>query len=128
MSVNKENVLALRDFIASEEFGFDMDRGLARPSCGTAGCIGGHAAILWPEVRASVGTLSDAFAWYETDLAEMLGVTLNTEHQLCYPSWHRTAGFTLDAYPDHWRSVSRADAVRVLTKLAETGEVDWSKP
>jgi hypothetical protein len=127
--VNRENVLALRDFIASEKYDFRMNEGTAYPECGSAGCIGGHAAVMWSDVRdhSPDACLSEGeLTWRETLLADKLGVTTDAQRALCFPA--EADGLLRTEYPHEWQSVTREDAVRVLTNLAETGEVDWSRP
>lgn len=104
--VNKENVLALRDLIASKRWKFDMSEPYFKPECGSAGCIGGHAAALWPDVSIKGVT------WSTKALCLKLGITGEQHHDLCFPY------IDLD-------TITRAHAVDTLARLAETGEVEW---
>jgi hypothetical protein len=86
---------------------------VAQPNCGSAGCIGGHACLLWPEVRVlwddDDGT-QYAFTWDEDKLAEKLGLSDEQCDHMC---------FMLRSVHDFDR-VSRDDAVAYLDKLLET--------
>lgn len=94
----------LANFIESSPLEFSIEKP-CNPTCGSAGCIGGFAAVLWPEVSAGS-------SWNSTALAEKLGISRREEHTLCF------------CYPDAVR-VGRSDAIAVLRYLAETGEIDW---
>lgn len=127
--MNRENVIALRDFVRDARFKFDMCDAYPKTSCGSAGCIGGHAAVLWPSVADAEEDWGD-MTWNDQRLAEKLGIEEEVHHQLCYPAdWEdmqvpRPRGWLRG---QNYASVTREDAVRVLTKLAKTGEIDWSK-
>lgn len=93
----------------TSECGFDMgeiafSRGSSRHPCGTACCIGGHAALalgeegMFPEVavmKFGVGSIIDA-------------------DEICYPPPGYRAW---DAKPRH--------AIRLLERYRDTGVVDW---
>lgn len=119
--MNKEAINELADFIESAKFKFDMGEPDAAPTCGTAGCIGGHAAMLWPEVRAGERYNAiekiEYFSWNEKQLIKKLGLAEGQEGQLCYLGSSR---MTLC-------SITRAGAVTTLRRLAETGEVVWKR-
>ena len=122
----------LADFLESEDFEFDMLDPRVYESCGSAGCIGGHAALLWPGVRAghteSVGPKGvnynghsmatkfghQNYTWNSEKLAEKLGLDQDAEKHLCFPR------------PLPLRKVTREQAVRVLRHLALTGKVEWT--
>jgi hypothetical protein len=115
MSLNIPNITKVRDTIAAlEPDRFDMahwasrieDGGFASPSdllhnCGTCGCIGG-----WTE------------ALFEDPAPVALGLDRQQEFDLFYPAGEGI----ISSYGD----VTQAHAVTTLTKLIETGEVDWS--
>lgn len=119
MAVNVANILALADFLESVLFPFDMAKIHNPASCGSAGCIGGHAAALWPDVASNYSS------WDESKLADKLGIDDDTEEALCYLApgsmWGSDPNYVVP-YDD----VTREDAVAVLRNLAKTGKVDWS--
>lgn len=102
----------LADFIENGRYAFDMEAGWADPHCGTAGCIGGHAAVLWKTIRDTDWGF-EAFGFSEGALAEKLGITLGAVDNLCYP-------FPL-------KHISRSIAVAALRRLAKTGRVKFSR-
>lgn len=81
--VNRENVEALAAFVKKADYEFDMQEFVARPLCGSAGCIGGHAAVLWPELRIPAGE-DDEFTFNDSGLADKLGIRPGEETSLCY--------------------------------------------
>lgn len=111
--MNKEAILELRDFIAKGEYSFNMRNPFANLDCGSAGCIGGHAAVIWPEIRQSEEMTS--YTWHNEKLAAKLGISEAAHNQLCFPR-----------KPENYSYITREHAVTTLTKLAETGRVDWS--
>lgn len=118
--VNKANVLRVADAIEKGELvkrgiGFNMAawnndaeihglRDLSGHRCGTVACIGGHAAILFPEGHPN----------------ETLGLSLSEGKELFYAWSYR------EWYDVKLRNITIRHAVAVLRHLAETGEVDWS--
>lgn len=126
-TLNIANILALRDFIAETNYEFCMDDGYANLQCGSAGCIGGHAAVLWLEVRANQMNNGDLFTWDKKALAEKLGISVDVQHDLCYPEKF-TDGSDTDG-PDGagFHLVTRAHAIDALTRLAETGKVEFRR-
>lgn len=113
--VNVTNVLALRDFIRDSKLRFDMTEGSANPECGTAGCIGGHAAVLWPDIRVDDG--DGTFTWKEVAFASKLGISDDEQTELCF-MWDTTYGFS---------DVTKPAALAVLELLAKAGKVKWRK-
>ena len=103
----------LADLLESETYEFNMSDPVANPECGSAGCIGGHAAVLWPEVRDFED--SQGFSWDDEYLGEKLGLSQHQTDHLCYPKCFRT------------QDVTRKMAVTVLRNLARTGEVKWGR-
>jgi hypothetical protein len=120
MEKNVENINALADFIEKADFEFDMSDAGVRLDCGSAGCIGGHAAALWEDVRCSVfGFGYTEFSWRDEALAEKLGITMQQHGAMCYLN-----GTTEVLYAE----VTRADAVKFLRRLAESDSfVTWNK-
>lgn len=118
---NRVAIYQLADFIESAKFIFDMGDSEATPDCGSAGCIGGHAAILWSELQYETEydwQVGKSFTWDNILLAKKLDISLQTEEALCFPGM---------AGGPKCRDVSRENAVRVLRRLAETGKVDWDR-
>lgn len=116
--VNRAACLQLADFIARAHYRFDMSSCEAEPLCGSAGCIGGHAAVLWPDVRESNAGVD--FTWDEEKLAAKLGITRATHDALCY-----LAGENDDDDISDLSDVTRRMAVATLRRLAETGVVTF---
>lgn len=119
--MDKEAVLELARFVETCELDFDMREPTAQTHCGSAGCILGHAAMLWPEVRfdnSDLGEPSTLFRCNEALLSKKLGVGRGDVDDLCYPG-----GLFEDAYD----RIKREHAVACLRNLAETGDVDWSE-
>jgi len=110
---NIANINMLADYIEQHtELEFNMAEAMADPKCGSAGCIGGFAAVLWPEVRAC-GSSADnrPFSFYDDVLANKLGIDQRTVNDLCYPGYYQL--------------IPREVAVAELRSLAETGQVTW---
>jgi len=110
--VNRASIDELANFIESTKYAFDMNEPNANPKCGSAGCIGGHAAVLWPHVSDREETKNhNVFSWDEERLAIELGISDDQANELCYPG--------------NYNSITRDMAVQTLRRLALTGEVDW---
>lgn len=128
----KQDIRRLAGFIASEgdngRFGPDLDFDMRLASFdterGTAGCIGGHAALLWPSVRdpsfESDGSRNSG-VFDDDKLATRLGLSEEELEDLCYDC--------PDARGDEiaLRLVTRAAAVDALLHLAETGQVRFRR-
>lgn len=109
--VNVENVRKLREAIASEEMGFAMHIYRVYEDCGTAGCIAGHAAWIWPDCRAEIQP--EVYTYSEGPVCEKLGLTEKEGTHLFYPV--------------NMSSRTRPEALAVLDHLIETGEVVWDE-
>lgn len=109
----------LANFIEEAIFEFDMEEARVNLTCGTAGCIAGHAAVLWPDVRAE-NIFNDSgpetFSWDEERLNEHLGLDNMLNGRLFYVNPHLST---------IWKRVDRAKAVDTLRRYAETGVVDF---
>jgi hypothetical protein len=116
---NIEALNRLADFIASGRYEFDMGESYAYPSCGTAGCIGGHAAVLWGELRDAK---CETFSWNSQKLAVHLGFDCGVEEELCYPGIDSVEFDRLNppSYPNlfKYKAVTRESAVDLLRRLA----------
>jgi hypothetical protein len=126
LTINVANIMALADFIESEKFEFDMGNGSAFPECGTAGCIGGHSAVLWPDIREYgkdyLGNcIRNMFTWDAQGLATKLGIPLKRAEYLCFLCEDR------HYFDVRMFDITRDRAVRVLRNLAATGEVVWDE-
>lgn len=122
--MNKRNVLKLAKFIQDREHAhkqhkklrFQMadsswpGQALRDHKCGTAGCIGGFAAVLWSDTRYG--------ASFDDDLvAEKLGLSESQLLRLCYePEDSRGKDIDLE-------DISREGAVETLRNLAKTGKI-----
>lgn len=84
-------------------------------SCGSAGCIGG-----WNHIVKHGTAPSPSGGGYVNDLiAEVgidFGITNLDANALCMPS----------VPMKYWQFITPAQAVHVLTRLRDTGVVDWS--
>lgn len=115
MAFKPKNVERLRDFIAKARFKFDMDSALVEPKCGSAGCIGGHAAYLWPSLRLCED--ADGYTFADSEMAEKLGISTEVQQSLCYEPVSIKGGRMA------LRSVTRSMAVAGLNNLiANNGE------
>lgn len=112
---NAANIRKLALFLASGQFGFDMDESFARPACGSAGCIGGHAAVLWPHLRE--GEYVGGVTWDEAALAQHLGISPAEHDGLCFHGPAKDGG-TMPL-----SDIDRSMAVATLRRLARTGKV-----
>ena len=114
-------VRELRNLIAVSP-SFDMCDSDFYLSCGTAGCIGGHAALLWEEVR-----FRNTFD--EHELGRKLGINQEEAHELCFVSKYRKENE--HKWPIKgtrlWYDIHREQALAVLDELADTGLVNWAK-
>ena len=118
---NKAAITKLADFIESAKWKFDMADLFANTSCGSAGCIGGHAVVLWPEIATSeederITDDKNYITWDDELLAAKLKIGFGELGSLC---------FLDDFIHIPMSKVTREDAVRCLRNLAETGKVDW---
>lgn len=114
--MNPAFVLELAGFLETAEFSFDMADPDAAPACGSAGCIGGHAAVLWGDIRENYVAGDEEFTWSEHLLRGKLGITREEHDKLC---------FLVYGEVNSYYQVTRAGAVATLRRLAETGKVTW---
>src|ERR1700722_12483663 len=83
--MNAEAIRELADFIEKHrELDFDMSSP-AVPACGTAGCIGGFAAALWPEVAKKDPAKLHMLIFDKEKLGAKLQLSDATCDALCYP-------------------------------------------
>lgn len=83
-------------------------------TCDTAGCIGGWAEALF---------LSES--QIRTSTSDQVGEVLGLSHRQRYDLFFPGAGPTPIESPE-LDQITQAHAVETLTKLIETGEIDWS--
>lgn len=105
----------LANFIEEALFKFDMAESFVNPACGTSGCIAGHAAMLWPEVRMFL-EFDKKYTWSEERINKHLGLDHYHHSRLFYANPHMSK---------IWKFVDRAKAVDTLRRYAETGVVDF---
>jgi hypothetical protein len=110
--MRRKNILKLAEFILTSPFDLDMGS-IDVAKCGTAGCIAGHAAALWPS--CALGGSYDAAAQ-----AKKLGLSDEVWGSVVYPDVD-SHKITRKRY-----AATKADAAALLMKLARTGKVDWS--
>jgi hypothetical protein len=114
MSRNVAALNELADFVERADYGFDMADGMVRTGCGTAGCIAGHAAVLWPDVREDGWAKADGFTWEDDRLCEKLGLTKDQ---------HEDLFFDVPGCADGVHYVDRAMAIAAVRRFAATGEI-----
>lgn len=117
--VHKQRLHDLANFIANEEYEFTMEHFHSEPSCGTAGCIAGHAAVMVPELRSnsynfphSCGPDIRKTMGYFTDVNDRVTPFYN----LFYARQAETASGRMDL-----TRVTRNMAVAALRRFADTG-------
>jgi hypothetical protein len=118
--LNVENIIKLANFIEKSNYAFDMNSMVVNTKCGSAGCIGGHASLLWPQVAEPGPMNLQSFS--ARALAKELGISDKEAAELCYMRSLARKERDWDIFD----RVTRGDAVEVLHKLASTGRVDWS--
>ena len=128
--VNRDNICLLADFIESHsELPFDMKKALVPDICGTAGCIAGFGAALWP-------VSFDSRPFFDTrKIAALLGLEKEEEkRKLFYPADDFMVGdeFVCHKWASNedindYDSITRRGAVATLRRLASTGQVEWKK-
>lgn len=128
---NTSTITALADFISShEELPFEMRKATRPTVCGTAGCIGGFAAALWPYEVACKG--HPRFLSFSTEaVAQRLGLQ-EDEYEVSQSDVLFFPGDNDVLWADTWEQVdydeiTRAGAISTLRRLAATGEVVWVK-
>lgn len=132
-SVNGPNLLRLADAIefgkALPDLQFDMNHWLApvitkvEGGCGTAGCIGGHAYLLFGKNDLSSYDLPLGDGYIMPMARKVLGLDAATASQLMTPNVANSGvRCALAAY-----SANRKQAAAVLRNLAYTGKVEWAK-
>ena len=112
--MNVKRLHKLADFMEKAEYGFNMSDPDADPKCGTAGCIAGHAAVLWPSLREYHEDESN-FTWSNERLTAFLDISYEQHEELCFIS----SGLVLLG------EVTRSVAVAAVRRLADTGEVEF---
>ena len=117
------NILALANLIELGRYAFDMGDGNADLSCGSAGCVGGHAAVLWPDIRVLTRG-ANRFSWSQSLLCEKLGLTSPEHDDLCFPDdWHDHDGPKGLSYDE----VTGRHAVATLRRLVVFGVVCYCR-
>lgn len=124
MTINVENIKKVRDHIAAVDakrvnmqvWASNKADPAQLPSdvvptllhdCGTCGCIGG-----WTEALLGRSIKGDGAVMIEEDVGELLGLDDRGAWKLFYPR--------------DIENRTQAEAVAVLDRLIETGEVDWN--
>lgn len=124
MQTEKQKALTLKlaDFIESKKYEFNMNRATAQPHCGIAGCIGSHAAVLWPSLRRRPfwSTNLRSYSWNVHQLVKKLGFTEHQHDQLLVPTDHNDGHI-------FFMHVTRSMAVAALRRLVKTGRFYFSK-
>lgn len=124
--MNENAISELIDFMEKCEYKFDMTTSKnhidPRNQCGTAGCIAGHAALLWPEIRAKFSP-SDGniiqFICHFPLLEEKLQISGDKFARLINPTRSR------DGISCMHDDINKDWAIRTMKHLLATGKVDW---
>lgn len=125
-TTHRDRILRLADFLdALPAEKFDMGRPRTDHACQSPACICGWAHVVaWGNAyRKADGSISQA-----EDIAAHLGLSLQNARDLFLmavgadTTRHRLSKREFEIA----RGASSALAARVLRRLAETGEVDWS--
>lgn len=139
---NKERLQELHDFVRDTILEFDMGTAMVNISCGTAGCLLGHAALRWPEGRNKMGPQS-----YSPDATFFMGLfEMDTEgaiyledgnedyNRLFFPeSQIDLPPFEDDTPPDigsdqgllRYEVISKEGALITLQRFIDTDVVTW---
>lgn len=142
--MNKEALTQLADFLESEKYKFDMSTQEGKPACGTAGCIIGHAAFLWPQFAYE--REAKAFDHNKREYYTFLTVSPKVEEMLKHldlPKEDAERLFCIadnsDEYSDeeyrwqedgetiYYAEITRKGAVATLRRFIDTGEILWFK-
>ena len=114
--MNKAAVQELIDFMERSPYDFEM--GDDEPAvdedggCGSAGCIIGHARLLWPHSETGLVSVIDA-------VQHKLDLNFYMFSRLYTPSRNLDGVSYIDG------SIDKDWAIRTLEHLLATGEVDW---
>lgn len=98
--------------------------------CGTAACIGGHAAVMFDELegKSNIGKEDGADYWPATlraEVQEKLGLDFSQAQKLFYPNTKR-AFFQVENKKSK-RFITKAHAVAVLKNWIKTNKIEWDK-
>ena len=75
LTTEQQNCLALADFIENGSLRLDMHTAIPNLDCGSAGCIIGHASLLW----------KDQYTFFnEHTLSRQIGASNEEIHDLCF--------------------------------------------
>lgn len=121
--------MELMDNGPTSDCGFDMDhtaetRHCSTHPCGSACCIGGHAALMLIEKAGTDLHIADWLAeqTYGVEpgaaLAELCSIPLRDAGLICWPG---------RVYRILYSKVTLEDALRVLRTYRDTGVVDWKE-
>ena len=124
--MNEDAIRELIDFMKKCRYGFNMrtseNRIDMKNRCGTAGCIAGHAALLWPEMRVDFsspdGTMLMFVCRYGL-LEDKLQISKEKFYRLIDPTETR------DGVSSRSYDINKYWAIRTLEHLLNTGEVAW---
>ena len=115
---NRERILQVADDVETSG-SFQMD--VYQHSCGTAGCIAGHACAR--AVSEGVDGGPDSVALVAVNYFEIPKAD-TARRSLFMPRMHRD-GFHLYSEPDMTGYITREHAAACLRHFARTGVVDW---
>lgn len=112
--MNREAILELADFIERAEYEFRMSSAIVDLNCGSAGCIGGHAAVLWPD-EIACDLILGSRSFIPSSLAAKLDMPFRDFWALCYGAPGVSA----------MSDITREMAIAALRRLADTGVVEF---
>ena len=130
--MNKRNVLHLKNFIELEDrLRFDMSTSAVvgqkteENRCGTAGCIAGFAAALWPEARSKLPHMNqrneEVFWFSDKAVAAKLDLSDAELHRLCYDCPD------MEGNEIKLGDVTREAALDALQRLVDTGVIEFDR-
>ena len=119
MTRDIKNINALADYVEKCRDDFDMSSGFVEPACGSAGCLGAHAARKWPRLRDCRADCN--YTWHRGKLTTRLGIS-NRQSDAMFFQCPNSNGTHFS-----WHSVTKPMAVAMLRRFAKTGRIYFSK-
>lgn len=124
--MNKDAIRRLTGFMKKCRYEFNMCTSEnhidMKNRCGTAGCIAGHAALLWPEMRNYFSPWDENIAQFTcryAKLEKLFDMPKDKFYRLIDPT--RSKDGVSCVHDD----ISKDWAIRTLEHLLNTGEVNW---
>ena len=114
-----KNITALADYVEKCRLIFNMAVGFVEPDCGSAGCLGAHAARKWPDLRQYYR--DGSYSWIGNKLNARFGITESQSDMMFFECPNANGN---DLYCSH---VTKPMAVAMLRRFAKTGRIYFSK-